>query len=139
MPEASLVRTVRFSAGHHYGRPDWSDEENRRVFGSAVHPHGHNWALTVTVRGPVDPETGFVVDLGELDTLLRTEVVERFDQRDLNEEVAPVREGAMQPTTEALARWLYERLAPRIPGTARLVRVRLAESHDLAAEYRGSA
>lgn len=136
MPEAALVRTVRFSAGHHYRRPGWTDEENRRAFGSAVDPHGHDWSLTVTVRGPVDPETGFVADLAQLDALLRSEVVERFDQRDLNEVVAPVREGAMQPTTEALACWLFERLAPRIPGDARLVKVRLAESDDLAAECR---
>ena len=137
MAEASLMRTVRFSAGHHYRRDDWSEAENARAFGASVHPHGHNWALTVTVRGAIDPEPGFVVDLGALDELLRSEVVERFDQRDLNLEVAPVREGAMQPSTEALARWFFERLAPRIPGSATLVRVRLAESDELAAEYAG--
>ena len=134
MSEASLVRTVRFSAGHHYGRPDWDEQRNRETFGEGVHPHGHNWSLTVTVRGEVDPETGFVVDLPALDELLQREVVSRFDQRDLNAEIAPVREGVLQPSTEALATWLFERLAPLVPGDARLVRLRLAESDALAAE-----
>lgn len=136
MPEASLLRTVRFSAGHRYGRAELSDEENRRTFGPGVEAHGHNWTLTVTVRGEIDPDTGFLVDLGALDAVLREEVTGRFDQRNLNEVVTPVRAGAMQPSTEALAHWLFERLAPRIPGSARLEAVRLAESDDLAAEYR---
>jgi 6-pyruvoyltetrahydropterin/6-carboxytetrahydropterin synthase len=132
---ATLVRTVRFSAGHSYGRADWDAERNRRVFGASVHPHGHNYELTVTVRGEIDPATGFVVDLGELDAVLRAEVVDRFDQRSLNDTVPEVRSGDMQPTTESLARWFFEQLAPRVPGSARLVGVRLAESPELAAEY----
>lgn len=132
----SLVRTVEFSAGHHYRRPDWSEEENARVFGESRHPHGHNWSLTVSVRGPVDPETGFVVDLAALDALL-DRVVEPLDQRDLNRVIPEVRDGSIQPSTESLARWFWSRLAPEIPGDARLERVRVAELPGLAAEYRG--
>lgn len=135
--EASLVRTVRFSAGHHYGRPGHSVEENRRLFGRNATPHGHNFGLEITVRGPLDDDTGFVVDLEALDEVLRREVVERFDQRDLNEEIPAVREGRMQPSTEALARWFFHRLTPLIPGDATLVRVRLSESDTLAAEFSG--
>lgn len=135
--ETFLVRTVRFSAGHHYARPGRSPEENRRLFGRSATPHGHNFSLEVTVRGVPDDETGFVVDLEALDEVLHREVVERFDQRDLNEEIPAVREGRMQPSTEALARWFFRRLVPLVPGDATLVRVRLSESDTLAAEFGG--
>ena len=138
MPEASLIRTVRFSAGHRYRRPEWSDERNRRTFGASTNPHGHNYALEVTVRGEVDPTTGFCVDLAALDELLEREVVERLDQQDLNEVLEDFRPGKRIPTTEELARWLYHRLEDRIPGHARLLRVLLRESETLAAEYAGS-
>lgn len=137
MHEATLIRTVRFSAGHHYRRPGWSEEENRRVFGASANPHGHDYELEVHVRGPVDPETGFVVDLGALDELLRRRVVEPLDQQDLTRVIPAFAPGEAIPTSEALARWLFRRLEPEIPGEAcRLVRVRLHESDTLAAEYR---
>lgn len=136
MGEASLVRTVRFNAAHHYGRPQWTDDENRRAFGANADPHRHDWAVEVTVRGAIDERTGFVVDLAALDERLRG-LVEALDQADLNEAIPEVREGRMVPSTESLARWFWERLAPDVPGEARLVRVRIAESDTLAAEYEG--
>lgn len=136
MEEASLVRTVRFHASHRYGRPEWRDERNRRVFGASTESHAHDWTLEVTVRGPVDEDTGFVVDLAALDERLE-ELVGTVDGRDLNRSIPEVREGRMMPTTESLARWFWRRLASEIPGSARLVRVRVAESDTLAAEYEG--
>jgi len=134
---ASLVRAVRFHATHHYALADEEPGESRRLFGDAVEPHAHDYLLEVTVRGSIDDRTGGVVDLGALDSLLSETVVERFDGADLNEEIPPVRRGQLQPTTEALARWFFDLLAPRIPGDAQLVRLRLAESEDLAAVYEG--
>ena len=138
MPDASLTRIVSFSAGHHYRRADWDEARNRAAFGGSMTPHGHNYRLFVTVVGPVDPDTSFLVDLPALDHLLRTEVVERLDQQDLNEAIPEVREGRMLPSTEALARWFWERLSPSIPPPARLLRVRVEESATLMAEYPAS-
>lgn len=135
MSEASLTRTVRFSAGHRYWRPGWSEERNRRTFGSSANPHGHNYVLEVTVRGEVDPQTGFCVDLSVLDEVLDTEVVERLDQQDLTDVLPGFGDGGRIPTTEELARWFFHRLENRIPGAARLERIRLRESDALAAEY----
>src|SRR5690606_25113846 len=72
MRTAFLTRKVRFSAAHRYHRPEWSDDENRRVFGACNYPHGHghNYLLEVTVRGEIDPETGISIDLSALDALL---------------------------------------------------------------------
>ena len=135
MAESTLERTVRFRATHHYSRADWSEERNREAFGPVASPHAHDWAVTVTVRGPVD-EHGFIVDLGELDRLLAA-VLAGWDGGDLNQVVPEMRAGILQPTTEAVARWIWERLTSRIPSPARLARVRVAESAQLAAEYEG--
>lgn len=136
MGEASLIRTVHFSAGHHYRREEWTDEENRRIFGDSAEAHGHDWAVEITVRGPIDDRTGFVVDLDVLDGRLRR-LVEGLHRQNLNEAIPEVRDGMMIPSTESLARWFWERLAPQVPGAARLVRIRVAESDTLAAEYEG--
>jgi len=135
MTTASLVRTVRFSAGHRYWRPEWSEERNRETFGPSVHAHGHNYAVHVTVRGVIDEETGFVVDLAALDRLLQEEVVEPLDSRDLTVAVERFRPGGEIPSGEALARWIFERLRGRVPGGGRVARVRVEESDTLAAEY----
>ncbi len=134
--EATLTRTVRFRARHHYARPDWPEERNRAVFGETVHPHAHDYTLQVTVAGTIDPETGFLVDLGKLDSLLQREVVARLDRGDLNDEIPEVREGSMLPSTESLARWFWRLLDERIPPPARLERIRVAEGPELWAEYR---
>lgn len=97
--------------------------------------HAHEWRVEVTVRGPVDPETGWAVDLAGLDDLLDREVVARFADRDVHEEVEAMAEGRIQPSTEELARWIFRRLEPRMPGAARLLRVRVEEGPELGAVY----
>lgn len=102
-----------------------------------MNPHGHNYRVEVTVGGEVDPETGFVVDLEGLDALL-TEVIRRpLEQQDLNRVIPEVESGQMTPSTENLALWLWNRLYGRIPGSARLERLRVFESDTLAAEVSG--
>lgn len=137
MDPARLIRTVRFRARHHYRRMEWSDEENRRVFGPQGEPHEHDWTVEVHVVGPPDPDTGWVVDLGALDASLAA-TTEGWEGGDLNERIDDVANGAMLPSTEALARWLFRALSPMVPEPARLDRVRVAESTELAAEYPGS-
>lgn len=134
MKEARLIRTVRFRASHHYGRSDWSEEENRRRFGDQTEPHEHPWTVEVHVAGPLDADTGFVADLGSLDAVLE-EVTAGWDGGDLNALVPEVAEGAMQPSTEALARWLFGALESAVEPPARLQRVRVAESAELASEF----
>lgn len=133
MAEAALERTVRVRAKHHYHRPDWSEARNREVFGAVAEPHAHDYLVTITVRGALDAH-GFVVDLPRLDRAIAEEVA-ALDGGDLNVLVPEVRAGRLQPSTEALARWLWGRLEGRVPPPARLARVRVAESPELAAEY----
>lgn len=139
MPRASLTRRIRFSAAHRYRRPEWDDERNRTVFGSCANPsfHGHNYTCDVTVGGDVDPTTGFVVDLGTLDDVLREEVMDRFDHRNINTEVAEFADGKLIPSGENLARFIFERVQARLDGGARVTRVTVAEDDTLSATFDG--
>ena len=132
MPELMLTRKLRFCAAHRYHRPEWSEERNRQVFGPCANPHGHGheYLLEVTVSGPVDPETGFSVDMGALDAVLREEVMEKLDHQHLNHVVHRFAPGGQIPTTENILLLLLEKIAPRIPAGARLVRLRLHENPD---------
>lgn len=96
MPTARLTRRVRFAAAHRYRRPEWSDEENTRVFGACARPnyHGHTYQCVVTVEGEIDPLTGMVVDLARLDAALGAEVMARFDHRNINLDVPEFAEGS---------------------------------------------
>jgi 6-pyruvoyl-tetrahydropterin synthase len=129
--KAALERTIRFRAHHHYRRADWSEARNREAFGPVADPHAHEYVVTVTVRGEIDAH-GFVVDLVALDALLAERILV-LDGSDLNERI--FRDGTLQPSNEALARWVWEQLVDRVPAPARLARVRVAESATLAAEY----
>ena len=138
MPRTSLTRRVVFAAAHRYRRPDWSDAENVDVFGVCAHPnfHGHTYVCDVTVAGPVDEETGFIVDLGFLDQVLQREVRDRFDHRNINLDVPEFADGKLIPTGENLARFIADRLQSALSRTtARVVRVHLAEAATLSATY----
>jgi 6-pyruvoyltetrahydropterin/6-carboxytetrahydropterin synthase len=133
-----VTRKGRFSAAHRYHVESWSPERNREVFGPCNNPfgHGHNYEVEVTVAGPVDPETGMVLNLREIDAILQREVIERFDHRHLNEELPEWRRQV--PTTENLATAIWARLASHLTRRGvRLHRVRVHESPDLYAEYLG--
>lgn len=138
MPRTSLTRRVLFSAAHRYRRPDWSDAENLDVFGACANPHfhGHSYTCDVTVAGPVDEETGFIVDLTFLDRILQREVRDRLDHKNINLDVAEFHDGKLIPTGENLARFIYERLQSALAHTsARVVRVHLAEDATLSSTY----
>ena len=136
---AFLTRKVRFAAAHRYHRPEWSEEENRRVFGpcSNPHGHGHNYELEVTVCGAIDPVTGFSVPLGALDELLEREVVRVLDHQNLNHAVAAFAPGGDIPTSENILAYLWPRLAAGLPPGVRLHRLRLHEDPTFFVDYYG--
>jgi len=125
-----ITRKIEFSAAHFYHNPNFSAEENRRVFGKCNNPHGHghNYVLEVTIAGEPDPTTGMVLDLKELKDILQTEVMERMDHRHLNYEVPEL--AGQIPTCENIAAVIWKLLEPKIK-SGRLDRVRLYESPEL--------
>ncbi|HUN87677.1 MAG TPA: 6-carboxytetrahydropterin synthase [Terriglobales bacterium] len=132
-----LSRRVEFSASHVYHNPAFTTEENRRVFGKCNNPngHGHNYTLEVTVKGEVNGDTGFVLDLKDLKDILNSEVMDVFDHRHLNKEVP---EFATEiPTTENIAISIWNRVAPNLNSGTQMHRVRVYETPDLFVDYYG--
>lgn len=131
----SLTRRYRFAASHRLHSPNFSEAENQRLYGKCSNPygHGHNYVIEVTVTGPVDPETGMVANLGELDPFVEREVVEAFDHKYLNKEVPEF--DICVPTTENVCREIYRRL--KTFPAARLERVRIEETSKNSFEFAG--
>ncbi|MGA3044537.1 MAG: 6-carboxytetrahydropterin synthase [Bryobacteraceae bacterium] len=134
-----VTRKYRFAASHRLHAPELGDAENRELYGKCNNPygHGHNYEIAVTVRGPVDARSGSVVDIALLDGLVRSEVLEPFDHRNLNEEVEAF--GAAVPTSENLGREVVRRLKRNWPAVfsadgPRLERVAIAETSRNAFE-----
>ncbi len=132
-----LERRYRFSASHLYRRPDWTEAENRARFGKCANlpGHGHNYRLFVTVSGRVAPDTGFLVDLGDLDLLVNGRVIEQLDHQHLNAALEEFGEGGAIPSSENLLSWIHRQLEGELPPGVRLAKLRLEEDEDLAAEW----
>jgi 6-pyruvoyltetrahydropterin/6-carboxytetrahydropterin synthase len=136
MPTVTVTRLLRFNAAHRVHNPALSDEENARLFGKCNNPnwHGHNYTLEVSVRGPIDERTGYVMDLGALKRLVEEAVVEEVDHRNMNVDV-PFMRGII-PTTENIVVAVWRVLEPRV-APARLVRLKLWETENYFVEYAG--
>jgi 6-pyruvoyltetrahydropterin/6-carboxytetrahydropterin synthase len=132
-PAAPLLVTRRatFAAAHVLKRDDWSPERNREIFGACAGDHGHNYVLEVSVSGPVDAETGMVINLKTLDQAIRRAVIEHVDHRHLNRDVAFL-EGVI-PTAENLAVAFWRQLENAVEG-AQLERLKLVESENNSVE-----
>jgi len=137
MPRVRATRRLHFNAGHRLYRPDWSDARNEEVFGLCANPygHGHNYELEVTVEGEINPETGYVMDLGELKERVNAAVVNQLDHRNLNLQV-PWLEG-INPTTENLVVAIWNRIVPLLPAGVELARLVLWETPRNYVEYTG--
>ena len=137
MPTTTLTRRVNFAAAHRYRRPEWDDARNAATFGLCSLPnyHGHSYVCEVTVRGSVDPVTGFVVDLGVLDRALQREVRDRFDHRNINLDVPEFADGKLVPSGENLARFILERVQGALGTAATVTTVSVAEDDTLRATY----
>ena len=135
-----ITRKAEFSASHYCANPRLSPSENEALYGKASSPsgHGHNYVLEVTVAGEADPVHGMVMNLKELKEVLQEEVVEVYDHRFLNHEVAPF--DRVVPTAENIAKDIWRRLGPRLNSNGRrLHSVRLYETPDLYVDYSGEA
>jgi 6-pyruvoyltetrahydropterin/6-carboxytetrahydropterin synthase len=137
MPKCTLTRRIAFAAAHRYRRPEWSDEQNIATFGNCAWPnfHGHSYTCDVTVAGSIDPLTGFVVDLGLLDDILRREVRDRFDHRNINTDVPEFADGKLIPSGENLAKFIFECVQRALGDRARVTAITVAEDTTLSTTY----
>jgi 6-pyruvoyltetrahydropterin/6-carboxytetrahydropterin synthase len=138
MPTSYLTRIVEFTATHRIRRADWSEAQNAAEFGKAAAEHGHRYQCRITVKGPLDAEMGGVMSLQALDKLLDTEVVRRFDGGSINS-VPEFGDGRRLATGEAIAVYVWERVAARLPRGVALHAVRIQEGPHIYSEYFGEA
>lgn len=133
-----ITRKEKFNAAHKLFREEWSDEKNLETFGKCSNPnwHGHNYELFVTVKGEINPETGFVIDLKELKQIIKTHVTDVLDHRNINLDVAFMK-GKMA-STEVLAVTIFDVLKQKINNQfATLHSVKLYETENNFVEYFG--
>lgn len=132
-----LTRKYDFCASHRLYHPDFSDAKNFEIFRecSNANGHGHNYELEVTVGGESDPETGMVVDMLALDAVVQSHLLDKVDHKHMNLDVDFL--AGKIPTAEVMVQAFWQELVPYIPGTAKLIRMRLLETKKNFAEYRG--
>lgn len=132
--KVSVFRAEHFNAAHRLHNPQWDDATNAKIFGKCnlPHFHGHNYELIVKVTGEVDPETGYVVDMKVLSDIISSQVLERFDHRNLNEDVAEFK--TLNPTAENIAIVIYRLIRPHISEHLEL-HIRLYETPRNFVEY----
>jgi len=134
-----LTRRERFSAAHRLYNPSLTDAENEALYGPCSNPnwHGHNYILWVTIKGEINPETGYVVDLKDLSKLIKERVVSKLDHKNINKEVDFMKDRFV--STENLAKGIWEELEPGILELGvKLHAVRLEETENNSVEYFGN-
>lgn len=132
-----LTKKFHFCAAHRYHNDEWTEERNREVFGDDHLNHGHNYELEVSLTGEVDPQTGFLADLGAVKRLVQERVVTPLDHSTIQDDIDWFK--GRQPSSENLVVYIWEQLAAQLPKGVRLTRVRLFETPTIYAEYTGEA
>jgi 6-pyruvoyltetrahydropterin/6-carboxytetrahydropterin synthase len=132
-----LTRQEHFNAAHKLYNPNWTNEQNNAVFGVCANEnwHGHNYDLYVTVKGNPDPETGFVYDVKKLSQLIKSQVIDKLDHKNLNLDVDFM--AGKLCSTENLAIAIWEQLAPHLPSSVELFCIKLYETPRIYVEYFG--
>lgn len=131
-----VCRRETFNSAHRLHNPTWSDEKNANVFGKCNNPnyHGHNYVLETWITGDINPETGYVMDLKILRELIKKEVIERFDHKNLNLDCEEFKD--LNPTAEHIAKVIYHLISPHLPPHLSLS-IKLWETENNIVEYSG--
>lgn len=134
--KVSVFRKEHFNAAHRLHNPAWSDEKNRVVFGKCNNPnyHGHNYDMIVELIGEIDPETGYVYDMKLLSDLIKAEILNKFDHKNLNLDTEEFRN--LNPTAENMAVVIWGKLRAKIDDKFEL-KIRLYETERNFVEYNG--
>ena len=131
-----VTRREVFSSAHRLFNPEFSDEKNDEIFGKCNNPnwHGHNYTLEVVVKGEVNPQTGYVIDLKELKRIIHEYVIDKIDHKNLNADVDFMR--GVIPTAENIALSVWRQLSDKLP-VGKLHSVKIYETENNYAEYKG--
>jgi len=134
MSNPYITKVYHFCAAHQYGQSDWSDEKNKEVFGPDAKVHGHNYKLEVTVTGEINPDTGFLIDLGELSRIVNDNVLNKLDHSQFEKELPWFKD--KQPSSENLVIFIWNEISKHLKST-KLHRIRIVETPTIYTDYYG--
>ncbi|MFQ6677802.1 MAG: 6-pyruvoyl tetrahydropterin synthase family protein [Fidelibacterota bacterium] len=129
-----LTKSFHFCAAHQYGHEDWSDEKNYEIFAEDAKIHGHNYVLEVTVKGEVNPDTGFIVDLGYLKSIVDENIINLLDHSQIELDIPWFAD--KQPSSENMVVFIWETINPKLTDV-QLHRIRLIETPTIKTDYYG--
>ena len=135
MSNPIITKKYHFCASHKYGNADWSEEKNLEVFGKDYNTHGHNYVLEVSVTGPIDQGSGWLVDLKKLGQIVKKYVVNVLDHSQIEEDIEWFK--GKQPSSENILVWAWDEIAPRLERGI-LHKLRLVETHSIYTDYYGT-
>ena len=132
----NLTKQYKFCAAHRYWNDNWTEEKNLEVFGDDVRIHGHNYILSITLKGNINEESGFIVDLQKLNDIVKEKIINVFDHSQIEKDIPWFKN--KQPSTENMVVYIWNQLVNIIPSNAQLYCIKLRETPTIFSEYYGS-
>jgi len=130
-----LTKQYKFCAAHKYWNDDWSDQKNIEVFDEDIKVHGHNYALSITVKGQIDDGSGFIIDIKKLNKIVSKYIIDIFDHSQIEKDINWFKN--KQPSTENMVFFMWNEIVDRIPSGAILHCIKLRETPTIFSEYYG--
>lgn len=130
-----LTKQYKFCAAHRYWNENWTKEKNLKVFGEDVKIHGHNYILSITLKGQINPGSGFIADIKELNDVINKYVIDKFDHSQIEKDIDWFKQN--QPSTENMVLYIWNSIIDKIPSNAILHCVKLRETPTIYSEYYG--
>tara|TARA_B100000614_G_scaffold180344_1_gene161259 strand:- start:3436 stop:3852 length:417 start_codon:yes stop_codon:yes gene_type:complete len=130
-----LTKQYKFCAAHRYWNDNWTEEKNLEVFGEDVRIHGHNYILSLTLKGVINKESGFIVDIKILNDIVKKHIINIFDHSQIEKDIEWFKHN--QPSTENMVLYIWNTLYDKIPSDAKLHCVKLRETPTIYSEYYG--
>ena len=130
-----LTKEYKFCAAHRYWNEQWSDKKNKEVFGDDVKIHGHNYDLLVTVKGEINNDSGFIIDIKKLNKIISKYVINLFDHSQIEKDIDWFLD--KQPSTENMVIFIWNQISDKIPSEASLYSIKLRETPTMFTEYYG--
>tara|TARA_B100001029_G_C14628342_1_gene217804 strand:+ start:106 stop:522 length:417 start_codon:yes stop_codon:yes gene_type:complete len=130
-----LTKQYKFCAAHRYWNIKWSKAENYKNFGDDIYIHGHNYTLDITIKGEINPETGFIIDLQKLNKIVERDVISVMDHKQIELDIEWFK--SRQPSTENMVVFIWKSIADQIPGPSKLFSINLQETPTISTKYYG--
>ena len=131
-----LTKQYKFCAAHKYWNNNWSDQKNKEVFDEDIKIHGHNYTLSITVKGKIDSDSGFIIDIKGLNKVVSKYIINIFDHSQIEKDISWFKN--KQPSTENMVVFMWNEIVDKIPSKAVLHCIKLRETPTIYSEYYGS-